>query len=165
MILLNVITQQAINPALKLLPARMDSDSARVMLLAIGQQESRFMHRVQVVAGGGEGPAVSYWQFERPGGVRGVIRHPLTRIHCANLCKQLGVAFDEFAVHKAMRTNDVLGAGMARLLLYSDSKPLPNMDAKPQEGWDAYERIWNPGKPHRETWDACWQQAKAQVLA
>ena len=37
-----------VEPAFRELPARMASDEARVMLLAIGLQESRFVHRVQM---------------------------------------------------------------------------------------------------------------------
>ena len=44
---------QAVNEALRLLPPAMDSKEARVMLYAIGLQESRFTHRAQVIDGGG----------------------------------------------------------------------------------------------------------------
>lgn len=54
-----------LDPALKLLPS-MDSVRARMMLLAIGLQESRFEHRRQL----GNGPARGFWQFESGGGVR-----------------------------------------------------------------------------------------------
>ena len=47
-----------LDPAAKLLPG-MDSAKARVMLLAIGLQESRFEHRRQI-----GGPARGFWQFE-----------------------------------------------------------------------------------------------------
>ncbi|MGL5703631.1 MAG: hypothetical protein ACRCW5_11040, partial [Cetobacterium sp.] len=48
-----------INPALELLPSKMNSDKAKVMLLAIGLQESRLIHRRQI-----RGPAKSFLQFE-----------------------------------------------------------------------------------------------------
>src|SRR5690606_35531315 len=67
---LDVVVEQAIWPAYALLPSRMDSDRATVMLLAIGLQESRFEHRRQI-----KGPARGFWQFERGGGVRGVMTH------------------------------------------------------------------------------------------
>lgn len=53
--------------------------SALTMLLAIGLQESRFTFRDQVVPGkapGQVGPATGFWQFERAGGVAGVMQHP-----------------------------------------------------------------------------------------
>ena len=39
------IIEYAINPAMALLPPKMTSDKATVMLLAIGLQESRLTHR------------------------------------------------------------------------------------------------------------------------
>lgn len=50
----------AIEPALRLLPPAMDTVKARVMLLAIGLQESAFAARRQA----GNGPARGFWQFE-----------------------------------------------------------------------------------------------------
>ena len=51
--------------ALLLLPAKMTSPQAEVMLLAIGLQESQFEHRCQL----GNGPAKSFWQGEQGGGM------------------------------------------------------------------------------------------------
>ena len=112
-----------------------------------------------------KGPARSYWQFERPGGVVGVMKHPTTEQHMRDLCADRGVAFDSHALHNAMETDDILAAGMARLLLWADSKPLPNLDASHQEAWDCYIRSWRPGKPHRESWDEFHAQSRAQVLS
>ena len=57
--MLQKINDEVLTPALRLLPASWDSKEARVMLLAIGLQESRFTHRFQVVQGkpGAKGPA------------------------------------------------------------------------------------------------------------
>ncbi len=84
---LKTITETAITPALALLPATMDTPAARVMLLAIGLQEGRFMHRRQI-----GGPARGFWQFEKGtrasrGGVWGVFLHAASRDHLATLCK------------------------------------------------------------------------------
>ena len=69
---LTEVLRLAIEPALLLLPARMESAEATVMLLAIGLQESRLEHRRQI-----KGPARSFWQAEKGGGmVHGVLRHP-----------------------------------------------------------------------------------------
>lgn len=165
---LNMVLQEYINPALKLLPEKMDSDAARVMMLAIGLQESRFAYTFQKVAGKPyeKGPAKGYWQFEVGGGVKGVMRHPATAQNARDLCLVRDVDFDPRAIHYALETDHILAAGLARLLLWADSKPLPNLDATPQEAWECYAlRTWRPGKPHRETWDAFYAQAKAQVLA
>lgn len=165
MILLASITQHAIDPALALLPPKMDSPQARVMMLAIGLQESRFMYRCQKVAGFPyvKGPARGFWQCERGGGVAGVMTHHATKELAAMLCKTQGVPFDTVLVHAALETDDILAAGFARLLLWSDHRKLPALDASHDEAWDCYIRNWRPGKPHRHTWDDFHKQAVAQV--
>jgi hypothetical protein len=166
-IVLNVILQEAINPALKLLPDQMDSDAARVMLLAIGLQESRFNYTFQKVAGNPyvKGPAKGYWQFEEGGGVKGVMKHPTTAQTARNLCEARDVPFESKAINYALETDHVLSSGFARLLLWTDAKPLPNLDASHQVAWDLYARTWRPGHPRRESWDEFHAQARAQVLA
>ncbi len=146
-----------INAALAMLPKRMTSDQARIMLLAIGLQESRFEHRHQI-----GGPAHGFWQFESGGGVRGVMAHANTRKHAAELCVARQVPFIRSFVFDALEFDDMLAAGMARLLLWSDPWPMPAND-DPQAGWDLYLRTWRPGKPHRQTWDAFYRQAVAAV--
>lgn len=155
---LATVLKIAIDPALDRLPAKFDSTAARVMLLSIGQQESRFIYRAQV-----GGPAKSFWQFEEGGGVKGVMTHPATADLCRSLCADRDVPFERHAVYLAMETDDILAASMARLLLYADAKPLPNpTDA--QAGWDCYVRNWRPGKPHRDTWDAFHSNALAALV-
>ena len=51
--------KNALEPALKLLPEKMDSQAARAELVAIGLQESRLKYRAQI-----GGPARGYHQFE-----------------------------------------------------------------------------------------------------
>lgn len=48
----------------------MDSAAARCQMLAIGLQESRLQHRRQ-----NGGPARGFWQFEKGGGVKGILFH------------------------------------------------------------------------------------------
>ena len=167
MILLDTILKTAIDPAMALLPARMDKPEARVMLLAIGLQESRFMYRYQKVAGKPyvKGPARGFWQFEKGGGVKGVMTHPATKEHAQKLCAERGVMWDATAIHEAIEVDDVLAAGLARLLLWADAKPLPSLDASHEEAWGCYIRSWRPGKPHRHTWDEFHAQALGQVIA
>jgi len=164
-ILLDNITHTAIAPALALLPSRMDSAAARIMLLAIGLQESRFMFRFQKVAGKPyvKGPARGFWQFEEGGGVRGVMTHAATKDLARKLCDGHGVAWDSRAIHHALENADVLAAGFARLLLWADAKPLPGPGASHDEAWDCYIRGWRPGKPHRSSWDQFHRDAVAQV--
>jgi len=150
---LNEITATAINPALKLLGIG-DSPEARVLMLAIGLQESRFEHRRQM----GNGPAMGFWQFERGGGVHGVLRHDTSRIRAQALCKARNVKPEDMAVWKALQFDDVLAAGFARLLLLTDPRRLPDL-GNAQGAWETYIRNWRPGKPHPETWPALYAQA------
>jgi hypothetical protein len=164
-ILLEAITREAIDPALALLPPKMDTPAARIMLLSIGQQESRFMYRYQKVAGQPyvKGPARGFWQMERGGGVVGVMTHTATNEFAHAICAIRNVPFDSVLVHAALETDDVLAAVFARLLLWADYKPLPGVGASHDEAWDCYVRNWRPGKPKRETWDEFHKAAVAQV--
>jgi hypothetical protein len=166
-ILLDSILHTAVNPALLRLPRAMDSDAARVMLLAIGLQESRFQFRFQKIAGRPyeKGPARGFWQFERGGGVRGVMQHPATREQAQLTCAARGVPFDDVLVHAKLETDDILAAVFARLLLWADKHALPLVNASHDETWDCYLRNWRPSKPHRHTWDAYHAQARSQVMA
>lgn len=166
MILLDSILRTAINPALGMLPVKMDSDAARVMLLAIGLQESRLCYRAQKTTDPYvKGPARGLWQFERGGGVFGVMTHRHTKDHAEAVCKAKGVPFDSSLIHARLEFDDILAAVFARLLLWADTKPLPDVDASHDETWDYYIRGWRPGKPHRSTWDDFHKQARAQVIA
>lgn len=164
---LSEIIDTAIQPAMALLPDRMDSQMACVMLLAIGLQESRFNHRWQIVDPGrpdAMGPARGFWQFERGGGVAGVLRHPLSAEHARKLCQHYGVRADAGDVWQALSKPEMdgLAAGFARLLIWTDPRKLPAAgDAG--AAWDLYIRTWRPGKPHRSTWDALYAQALTEV--
>lgn len=147
------IEETAIGPALAIMPKHLDSAGARLMLLAIGLQESRFTHRRQT-----GGPARGFWQFERGGGVAGVYRHHLTHDMLRGLCHDRDVSFDIAPIYEQLEHDDVLAAGVARLLLYTDPKPLPKIGDQ-KTAWDYYERNWRPGKPHPETWPALYAQA------
>jgi hypothetical protein len=165
MILLDAILRSAINPALSLLPVKMDSDAARVMLLAIGLQESRLKFRAQKTQDPyTKGPARGLWQFERGGGVVGVMQHRHTKDLAKGLCILRSEPFDSVLIHARLEYDDILAAGFARLLLWSDIRPLPVLEASHDEAWGCYLRNWRPGKPHRETWDEFHTQARAQVM-
>lgn len=159
---LKTIISSAIAPALALLPGRMDTPAAHVMLLAIGLQESRFVHRRQI-----GGPARGFWQFEKGtrasrGGVWGVYLHAASKDHVTALCQARSVARDPDAIYAALEYDDVLAAGMARLLLWTDPKELPAVgDA--DAGWSLYLRTWRPGKPKPDSWPPLYRQAAAEV--
>jgi hypothetical protein len=162
MILSDVIST-AIAPALALLPAQMDTPEARVMLLSIGLQESRFTTRQQV-----GGPARGFWQCEQGtqasrGGVWGFYLHPASRYWLSSLCAARGVAFDPVSIYGALDDDDVLAAGVARLGLFTDPQKLPSTGDVPGS-WALYLRVWRPGKPKPDTWPALHAQAVAAVI-
>jgi hypothetical protein len=134
---------------------RFDSPAARAMLWAIGRQEGRMIHRRQI-----GGPARGLWQFERGGGVRGVLTHGASKAHALRLCQARGVEATSHSVYPALEHDDVLACGFARLLLFTDAEKLPAPSAgNAPAGWGYYLRTWRPGKPHPQTWDAFWKEA------
>jgi hypothetical protein len=159
-----MIPHEAINQAFALLPGAMDSREARVMLLAIGLQESRFTARRQLVGNPPRptGPAKGFWQFERGGGCRGVITHAASRYWMARVCHQRGVALTAQALWDAIENDDVLAAAAARLLLFTDPRRLPALGDE-SGAWNLYIRVWRPGKPHRQTWSRLYAQAMAEA--
>ncbi len=147
------INDRVIPAALDLLPGRMNSLEARAMLLAIGLQESKFQHRRQV-----NGPAHSFWQFEQAGGVAGVLSHPMTASIITPICDFLLYPTTTLACYTAIEHNDVLAACFARLLLWTDSRPLP-LRHQEESGWQIYYAQWRPGKPHPQTWHSAFVNA------
>lgn len=153
-----------IKPALALLPPHMGSHDATVLLLAIAGQESNLAHRFQVVAGkpGARGPARGLWQFERAGGTAGVLRHESTAVVAKAICGVLDVPADAKSVWEAFEHNDILACVFARLLLWTDPRPIPPIfDIEGM--WDCYVRNWRPGKPHRDRWDRHYKNAAEAV--
>ena len=142
--------KQAIDDAFKLLPAKMDTRAARVDHAAIGYQESDgYKVRRQY----GNGPAAGYWQFER-GGIKGVMLHAATARLATEVCDARGVPFNSEKIWQAFQVDDVLAAAFARLLMWTDSQPLPTTK---DAAWEMYaKRLWRPGKPHPEKWQASW---------
>lgn len=152
------IEAQAIDAALALLPVAMDTPPARLQLLAIGLQESGLTARCQIVDGGGRGPARGLWQFERGGGVRGVLLHDASRYWAHKLCEARSCPPEAYQVWERLEADDVLAAGLARLLLFTDARRLPAV-GDIEGAWGCYVRNWRPGKPHRDRWTSNYAQA------
>ena len=142
-----------------LLPGKFDSPEARVLLLAIGLQESNLAYRRQV-----GGPAMGLWQFEQGGGVRGVLAHPASRTYVRMVCQHRAVAPTERDLYMALSHDDMLACAMARLLLWTDPDPLPRIGTE-GAAWAYYERNWRPGKPHPDAWPAHYRAAVKAVAA
>lgn len=142
---LSEIRERAIAPALAMLPARMNSPQAEIMLLAIGLQESGLIHRHQI-----GGPAHGLLQFERGGGVRGVMTHPASKDHAARICVERGVEPTVVAAFDAIEFDDVLAMAFGRLLLWTDPHPLP-AEHDVDGAFELYLRTWRPGAHSRGT--------------
>lgn len=154
---LKSMNERVLTPALQLLPAQMDRPLARIMMLAINLQEDPLQERIQR----GNGPARGLWQFERGGGVRGVLAHPSTAAIADSVCVARAVVAEESAVWRLLQTDDVLAACFARLLLWTDPKP---MATNADEGWGLYARVWRPGRPHPEKWNDNYARAHTTIM-
>lgn len=153
------IHQHVIPAALDQLPSKMDTPEARAMLLAIGMQESRFKWREQI----GGGPAHGFWQFERGGGVRGVLRHPVTKPIIDPVLELFGYhdtdpLVRERVCYALICHNDIIACVFARLLLWTVPGKLAQQH-EPARGWRQYLDAWRPGKPHPATWHDCFAEA------
>lgn len=143
------VLEHVIVPGLALLPKQMDSRRARILVLTIMMQESALKYRAQVLNGGGKGPARGLAQFERGGGVKGVLEHPASAKLAEQVCKARGIVADRATVWAAMETDDLLSAAFSRLLLYTDPAPLP-ADDDAESAWRYYLRVWRPGAAKRD---------------
>ncbi len=133
------------------------STAADVLTMTIAGQESRWKERRQI-----GGPARSYWQFEKGGGVAGLFGHPATRLKLGTVCASLDVPYDQDTVFEAMAWNDTLACAMGRLLLYSDPNPLPAIGEK-DAAWRYYLANWRPGAPHPDSWSGLYDQSLAAM--
>jgi hypothetical protein len=163
----SALYQHIIIPGIDLLASLggpLRSAAADRLLLAISGQEADFAARVQRSrASNGDwfaGPARGLWQFERGGGVRGVLAHPRTVRLANRLCLARQVTARAADVHVALAKDDLLACGFARLLLYSDPLPLPDDRAG---GWACYMHNWRPGKPGYERWPRSWRAALSVI--
>lgn len=92
-----------------------------------------------------------------------MFRHAASKGHLAALCKARSVACEPDAIYSALEYDDVLAAGVARLLLWSDPKALPSI-GDVDAAWALYQRTWRPGKPHPKARPDLYRQAVAEVV-
>lgn len=172
----------AIEPALSLLPPRMNSPEAVRMLVAMAVQESALKYRRQVLKPGRRwwewrGPARGWWQFE-PAGLRGVLTHPTSRNYARDVAAALGYELPNgwmptwlTPLHESLMHNDVLACCMARLLLWTLPEKMAQFET---EGFEQYRVSWRPGawyrgdEAHRaelrRRWSRAWREAE-EVIA
>ncbi|MGH8158384.1 MAG: hypothetical protein ACREPQ_09700 [Rhodanobacter sp.] len=128
-----------------LLPAKFDGVVPRVLLLANGGQESEFVYRSQI-----GGPARSYWGFEQGGGIHGVLNAAPSKQYARSCCQLRAVAPVESDVYAAFLVDDPLACAFARLLLWCDPNPLPQL-GDTAAAFASYLRNWRPGAYTRGT--------------
>lgn len=133
-----------IRQGLALLQPQLGTRPARVLLHAINLQENPQRYEQQV-----GGPARGDYQFERGGGVKGVMTHAASQGMARDVCAARGVAFDAEAIYRAIGYDPILAAAFARLLLWTDPKPLP-LPADEPGAWALYLRTWRPGAYARQ---------------
>ena len=141
----------------KIAPNIPASRNARVLMLAIAGQESNWSARVQ----SGNGAAHGHWQFERGGGVAGVLANPASKDAARAVCAAASIPADPVHAWGLMTTarGDPLAVCFARLLLWTDPRALP--DAEDDEGcYETYIKNWRPGRPHPTSWAGCMQSAR-----
>jgi hypothetical protein len=148
------IREQAITPALALLPAKMSLRRLQVDLLMLTAHLQEAPNREQCqlpIRPGKCGPARGIWQFERGGGVAGVLRHHASRAAAVAACRALGIEPSVDGVFAALPGQvDVIDAVFARLLFWTDPLPLPAV-GDVEGAWQCYLRTWNPGAYSRGT--------------
>lgn len=147
-----------VGPALALLKPHLDTPVARVLLLTIGLQESGLKARRQF----DNGPARGLLQFERTGGVKGVLEHRASRLAALLVCEARGVAPLDEEVHEALERDDILAFAFGRLLLWTDPKPLPAL-GDVDGGLALYLRTWRPGRPRVGHWAGNYAAALAAL--
>lgn len=148
------------------------SPSALAYVAAFGYQESKFEVRDQLEVQNGRlvpgriGPATSFWQMEKNGGVKGVMTHPATKEIAKQLVAKAGLPFDYEAVWTefAQVSGDELATLFARLLIYTHSARLgPATPEGMDEAWKYYLAVWRPGKPRPDEWPESWNFACSVV--
>lgn len=148
--------QHIVPAAYALLPLEMCSPAATALVLAIGLQESMFEHRRQV-----NGPARGFFQFEKGGGVRGVLMHPASKTHAQAALSALEYprsTWTPTACYAAIEHHDVLAFVFARLLLLTLPEPLPAREDF-DGSWQQYLEAWRPGAPRPERWETNYRAA------
>lgn len=141
-----------VRPTLEYLEPPYASLEARLMLLAIGMQETGFKTRYQLPSG----PGLGLWQVEYTTEMdfwrRGKLRT------CARALKELAPT-----IYESAADNDHVAATICRSLLWErDPKPLPaigDIDA----AWACYLRVQRPGRPSRKRWTQSYATALAVV--
>jgi len=143
-------------PSCARLPAAMNTQQSRLMLMAIAGQESGWANRTQV-----GGPARGFWQFDMTA-ILDILAHPVCGPLAISACAMWDVPADPTTIYEAIAWHDPLACHMARLLLLADPAALPAIDDA-ADAYACYTRNWRPGVERPEAWPAIYAQALALV--
>lgn len=158
-----------IDAGLSLLPEKMRDARARVLLFATNRQENPNRSPRQIISKDGklvaEGPAVGDYQFEKGGAVVDVMTRATSRTLAGQVLALRGVQPSTTAVFKALQTDPVLAAALARLNYYNDPKALPDLGDE-SGNWALYLRTWRPGAYARQPQElrAKWRGSYADAM-
>lgn len=160
-----------IDAGLVLLPEPLRTLDAKVQLYATSTQENLTRAPRQLIKKDGKlqpiGPAAGDYQFEKTGGIRGLINFKSARVQqmLTEVCKARKVAMTADALFDAIQFDPVLAAALARLLYYTDAGALPKAGAE-QYAWDVYLRTWRPGAYQRDPKGlrAKWAKSYAEAM-
>lgn len=168
-----LVLHEILRPALRDLkandgfPGDPDNKMVQVNLLAISGQEADWKWRAQLSRATNKpnpnGPALGLWQFEKGGGVAGVMTHPSSARFAKAISEALGLPFERETSWRQLMVNDEFAAAYARLLYWTDPYAVPTTA---EAGWTAYRyRLWRPGSPHPDAWPANYNIAFSAVNA
>lgn len=160
-----------IDSGLDLLPEPLRTLDAKVQLYATSVQENPTRAPRQIIKKDGKlqpiGPAAGDYQFEKTGGIRGLINFKSARVQqmLVGVCKARKVAVTVDALFDAIQVDPVLAAALARLLYFTDAGALPEAGAE-QYAWEVYLRTWRPGAYERDPKGlrAKWSNSYAEAM-
>lgn len=160
-----------IDSGLAQLPESLRTLDAKVQLYATSIQENPTRAPRQIIKKDGKlqaiGPAAGDYQFEKTGGIRGLINFKSDRLQqmLSEVCKARKVAVAVDALFDAIQVDPVLAAALARLLYFTDSGVLPKAGAE-QYAWEVYLRTWRPGAYERDPKGlrAKWSKSYAEAM-
>jgi hypothetical protein len=142
-----------LDQACELFPFHETAES-EALILAIAGVESGWTERRQI-----GGTARGWWQFERAGGLRGVMRHPASVAPLQEFCASMALPWDEVALFEALAWHDGLAYACARLLLYTDLAVLPAL-GDVDGASEYYRRLWRPGKYDPVRFATCYAEGQ-----
>jgi len=140
-----------VEPGLLFLPEEMRAEQAAFLLTVVAGVESARTARYQI-----KGTAHSFFQFERIG-VAGLMGQPVTSLTLRDACLTFVVPYDAQTIYDVITWCDALATICARLLLWADPKPIPEI-GDVEESWVPYQPCWRPGKLDRVRGDRVYAE-------